>query len=274
MQTETKQCRYGRMTYPLHDVYIGGSLRAYGEYAAHELFYLRFLLRPGHVAIDVGANVGALTVGMADRVGPAGVIHAFEPQRAIHDLLCINVAPFKNIVVHHAAAGPAPGVIRVPPLDYDSVGNFGALSIGGSEGEEVPVLTIDSLNLPQLHLLKIDVEGMEIDVLRGSGETIRRCEPILFVENDREHKSEALISHIFDLGYRLWWHLTPLFRADNFFNNETNVLGNVWYLNMIGFPRHAPVKPPFPEVRSPKDGPRGADGAELKLVRQERLPES
>jgi len=260
MQIETKQCRYGTMSYPPHDRYVGRSLQVYGEYSDLELEFLRLLLRPGDIGLDVGANVGAFTVGMADKVGPSGLIHAFEPQTAICEILRTNAAPFKNIVVHREAAGAEPGILHVPPRDYDQIGNFGGVALGGGEGEEVPVVTIDSLKLPRLRVLKIDVEGMELDALRGADETIRRCEPALYVENDRDDLSEALISHIFGLGYRLWWHLTPMFRPDNFFRHPEDVFGNVWSVNMIGFPRNVPIQLRFAEVRSPQDVARAPDG--------------
>jgi FkbM family methyltransferase len=118
-----------------------------------------------------------MTVGMAQKVGPTGAIHAFEPQGAIHEVLCANVAQLGNVVVHRKAAGAAPGVIHVPPRDYDSAGNFGGVALGGGVGEQVPVVTIDSLKLQRLRLMKIDVEGMELEVLQGAAETIMRCEP-------------------------------------------------------------------------------------------------
>jgi FkbM family methyltransferase len=265
MQTEIKRCRYGTMTYPAHDRYVGRSLHVYGEYADLELDFLRLLLRPGDIAVDVGANIGAMTVGLAERVGPKGRVHAFEPQGPIYEVLRANTAPFPNVTNHRAAAGAAPGTIRVPPRDYDSVGNFGGVALGGGEGDEVPVVTIDSLNLPHLRLMKIDVEGMEIDVLRGAAQTIGRCQPALFVENDRDDRSEALISHIFSLGYRLWWHLTPLFRPDNFSQHAEDVFGNVWSCNMIGFPRNAPIQLRFAEVQSPQDVARGLDGSAFQF---------
>jgi FkbM family methyltransferase len=265
MQTETKQCRYGMMTYPPHDRYVGRSLQVYGEYSDLELDFLRMLLRPGDLGLDVGANLGAITIGMAERVGPSGMIHAFEPQREIFDILSANAHRYPNIIAHCAAVGAAPGAIRVPPRDYDSVGNFGGLALGGEQGEKIQLITIDSLNLARLRLMKVDVEGMELEVLRGAAQTIQRCKPALFVENDRDEKSEALISFIFSLGYRLWWHLTPLYRPDNFKRNPEDVFGNVWSVNMLGFPREVPIQLRFAEVQSPQDVARGLDGSVFRF---------
>ncbi len=262
MQTETKPCRYGKMTYLPHDRYIGRSLQVYGEYSEMEMVLMQHLVRPSDTVLDVGANIGVFTAGLARAVSAMGAVHAFEPQPAIHELLSLNISQnnLRQVTPHKKAAGAAAGTIRVPPRDYDSVGNFGGVSLGGELGEEVPVITIDSLQLGRLRLMKIDVEGMEIDVLRGAEATIRRCEPAIYVENDRDQLSEKLIAHIFGLEYRLWWCVTPMFNPDNFFRHAEDVFGNVWSCNMIGLPRTAGVSLPFAEVLTPQDVARTPDG--------------
>ena len=187
------------------------------------------------------------------------MIHAFEPQGAIHEILRTNVAPLGNVVVHREAAGAADGNFHAPPRAYDNAEDFGKVVAGGA-GEDVPVVTIDSLSLTQLRLLKIDIDGSELDVLKGATETIKRCEPALYVKNDRADRSEQLISHIFGLNYRLWWHLTPMFSPNNFFHHPQDVFGGARSCNMIGFPSSVPITLRFAEVRTPQDVARGLDG--------------
>jgi len=262
MQDRTKDCRYGRLTYLLNDAYIGRSLDVYGEYSEGEIDLFRQLLRPGDVAVDAGANIGALTVAMARLVQPGGVVVAFEPQRAIFDILCNNLRlnGLANVTVYRRAVGSEAGVIRVPPLDYEQTENFGGVALGGSLGEEVNVVTIDSLGLPRLRLLKVDVEGMESEVVTGARATIQRLQPALYIENDRADRSQRLISLLFDIGYRLWWHITPLFNPKNFFGHPRDIFGDVVSFNMIGFPRANPPAIQLPEILSPNDfaGQRGA----------------
>src|SRR4051812_49892110 len=81
MQTGTKDCRHGKLSYLLNDAYIGRSLDVYGEYSEGELELFHQLLRPGDVAVDAGANIGAVTVGMARLFGPGGAGVALEPPR-------------------------------------------------------------------------------------------------------------------------------------------------------------------------------------------------
>jgi FkbM family methyltransferase len=262
MQSKIKDCRHGRIMYLSNDAYIGRSLDVYGEYCEGEIDIFRQLLRPGDVAVDVGANIGALTLGMARVVQSAGAVVAFEPQRAIYDILCNNLRLNKitNVRALRQAVGSAPGVIRVPPLDYRQVDNFGGVALGGPAGEEVDVVTIDSLGLPRLRILKIDVEGMEWEAVTGARSTIGRLQPALYLENDRRDKSPKLISLVFELGYRLWWHITPLFNPMNFFANPQNVFGNTLSFNVIGFPRGNPPAIDLPEILSPDDFALDPDG--------------
>lgn len=240
-----RRCRHGVMAYIVHDSYIGRSLDLYGEFSPGEAALFAQFLKPGMVALDVGANMGAHTVLFANRVGPRGRVIAFEPQRVIHQLLCANIMMngYVNVEARMAAAGSTPGSLKVPPVNYGQAGNYGSLSLGGyQQGETVPVETIDSLNLPHCHFIKADVEGMESDVIRGAAETIKRCRPLLYVENDRREKSKELIELLFGLNYRLYWHLTPYYIANNYFGNAENVFPNTISINMLAVPKESPQR--------------------------------
>jgi hypothetical protein len=124
---------------------------------------------------------------------------------------------------------------------------------------EVPLRTVDSLRLSALRLIKVDVEGMETEVLHGARETIGKCRPILYVENDRESRSEELIAFISELGYQQWWHVVPLFNPNNFAKARHNIFGGTvsvnllcvakeWKTNIIGF---RPVSGPRDSWKSP-----------------------
>jgi FkbM family methyltransferase len=190
-----RRCRHGTMMYLRQDVYIGRSFTEYGEYSEGEVDLFRQCLRPGDVALDIGANLGAHTLPMAQLVGPSGAVFAFEPQRILFQILCANVAlnELPNVHALPVALGRAVGRTKVPALDYRGASNFGGVSLGGAHGEDVPVLTLDQLEVSKIKLIKIDVEGMELDVLAGAKQTLARCRPILYVENDRADKAEALV---------------------------------------------------------------------------------
>lgn len=240
-----KQGRHGPMLYWVNDQYVGRSIDTYGEFSEGETELFRQLVRPGMTVIDVGSNIGAHTLWMAKTVGPQGQVLAFEPQRAVFQLLSGTLAlnDCYNVRAYHAGLGSEAGTVVIPPINYAAGGNFGGLSLGMyKEGEEVPVFTLDSFNLAQCHFVKIDVEGMEREVLVGGEKTLERTNALLYVENDREPKSAELIKWFLDREYRLYWHLPPLFRADNFFGATENIFGNVVSINMVCIPKNHPLK--------------------------------
>jgi len=235
-----RRCRYGFMLYSLHDVYMGRAFELYGEYGEREVALYRQLIKPGHVVIDAGANIGSFTLFFGQAVGRDGLVHAFEPQRVIYHILCANLAlnRLHNVISHWGAVGAAQGRITVPKVDYGKTYNFGGMSLTeGGDGEQVPILTIDGLGLERCDLIKIDVQGMEGEVLAGAVETIERFQPVLYVENDLKEKSGALIGQLFDMGYRLYWHTPRLFNPKNFFKQEKNIYGNRMNINMICLPK-------------------------------------
>ena len=234
-----RRCRHGMMLYRLNDTFIGRSLELYGEMGEREVGVLCGLVAPGDVALEIGSNVGTNVVPLARRVGPQGTVIAFEPQRQVHQMLCANVAlnGFGNVIALWGAAGAEAGWIRVPSINYEAKGNFGGVSLSAEAwGERVPMMTVDGLEMKACRLMKVDVEGMEIEVLKGAAQTIARLRPRLYVENDRREKSAALISHIVALGYRCYWHLPPLFNRDNFRQHAENVFGNIVSVNMLCLP--------------------------------------
>jgi len=254
---ELAECRYGYMLYPMADQYVGGSFQAYGEFSDGEVEAFRHLVQRGSVVLDIGANIGAHTVPLAQLTGPTGIVIAFEPQPILHQMLCANLAlnSVPNALTHGVALSDQPGTCRIPILNYGKPFNFGGVSMDMvSEGESVPVSTLDRFQFQRVDFIKLDVEGFESKVLDGAAETLKRCRPALYVENDRPEKSPRLIQQLMDLGYRLWWHSTPLYRPDNFRDNPENVFGDLASLNMIAVPgdRACPLQG-LRAVKGPQD---------------------
>ena len=239
-----KRCREGALIYNINDRFIGRGLDKYGEISRGEALFLGQIIRPGMTVVEVGANIGLLTIPFARFVAPAGKVIAFEPQRIVHQMLCGNIAlnALENVFTHNSAVGRICGSIMVPPVDYAQIGNFGGIELGAAtRGEQVPLVTIDSLRLEQCDFMKIDVEGMELEVLQGAASTLRQFCPFLYIENDRVHKSRALIGHLLELDYRLYWHTPYLYREDNFFQDAENIFPGTLSDNMIGVPKTRPL---------------------------------
>lgn len=151
-----------------------------------------------HVFVDIGANFGTYTMAMARVVGPRGKVHAFEAQRLIFNTLVGSVAlnSFEHVHCHNMAVGGHIGEIEIPQFNYNEPMNFGSVEFGSEQREllpqsrqhrperveMVPLVTLDSFAFPRVDMIKIDVEGMEMEVLDGAEETLRRCRPILYIE--------------------------------------------------------------------------------------------
>ncbi len=229
----------GSFLYNRNDIFVGKALELYGEYNQFEATFLSQLIQPGYNIIEIGANIGAHTVGMAKKTGPTGTVFAFEPQRGCYAFLQAQIAlnQLNNVYGFNEALGAEEGELWIPPQDYEKIGNFGAVElgkIGSAQHERVKVRRLDNvLGNTVTHLIKIDVEGMEYEVLLGANKTIQRDKPILYVENDRPEKSPALIKEIQSLGYRLWWHLPPLYNPNNTYQNPQSIYGEMASINMF-----------------------------------------
>ena len=147
-------------------------------------------LPPNCVVVDAGANIGLVSIPVAQAIrGKGGIVHAFEVQRMMFYALCGAAAlnDLENLHVHHRGLGAAGAVLKVPRVDYGAAQDFGMVSLSEQEKisayETVQISAIDELSLPRLDFLKIDVEGMEIDVLSGARKTIAAHLPWCWIEN-------------------------------------------------------------------------------------------
>ena len=238
--------RHGSFVYNLHDHYVGKALEFYGEYCEPEIQLFLQLISVGGDVIEIGANIGTHTVPLAR--APSGArVHAFEPQPVVFQNLCANLSVncCENVLAWPMAVSSERGRLIVPAVDYGQAGNFGAVSLA-AEGPGLPVevTTLDSYaaDLASICLIKADVEGMEREVLLGAKQTIQRCRPILYLENDRVKQSKALIETCWELGYRLYWHTPMLYNPDNFFGNPENIYVGVAAFNMLCVPNESAMQ--------------------------------
>ncbi len=219
--------RWGTCEYFLKDEYVGRSMHAYGEYGPAETEKILELRGTG-LFLDVGANIGCISQAV---LADGGRVLAFEPQREVFDVLVKNlVHAGGNFEAMNVAVGSSDGVVKIPVLDYAAKNNIGGLSIGASSNpwgkhRDVSIRSLDSLELEDtVSFIKIDVEGHELEVLKGAVELIKRDKPILYVENDRPNKEYALKQFIREeLGYWMEEHNPTLYREENFFGRKENI---------------------------------------------------
>lgn len=176
-----------------------------GRFTTSEPEYKRLddWVRPGDWVIDVGANVGHYAVRLSKLVGPAGRVMAFEPVPETFEILAslISAAAGRNVSLFNVAASAASGVAGVAlPRFTSGLTNYYMANLT-PEGGEFNVLTIplDSLMPPKpVSLVKIDVEGHELQALEGMQALLRRDRPRLIVEG----RSGDVASFLTALGYR------------------------------------------------------------------------
>jgi len=252
------ETRHGHFMVPPNDAFIGKSLKTYGEYCEGEAALFNLIVPREATVIEIGANIGALTVPLSRSVGPHGMVYAIEPQLPIFNLLCGNLAlnGITNVRPMHCAMGQTHGSVNIPLYDIRDDRNFGGVGLSDNEETQttVPMLTVDKLGLEQCHMLKIDVEGHEIQVLQGALQTIAKHRPILFVENDRQEKSVELIRLIQSMDYDLWWYPVPLFQTTNYNQYPDDIFGDVAARNMLAYPKESKViLSDFRPITNPSD---------------------
>jgi FkbM family methyltransferase len=175
---------------------------------------LRRLVNPGSVIIDAGANVGYFSLLFAKWQRGHGVVHAFEPFPATAEKfernLKLNSPLQRTVALHRSALSDFTGRTKMSVPDQK---NQGCNHLGEEGENEVEVTTLDAFcekeRLTRVDLIKVDVEGSEVALLRGADETIRRFRPILMIEVNPGalqrfgYRSGDLIQAIGKHGYRM-----------------------------------------------------------------------
>jgi len=255
---EIKKCRHGFFAYNKNDTFIGRSLDLYGEWTETEINVLLSLVSPNDIVVDVGAYIGTHTIPFAKATLPKGGVYAIEPQRMAFAFLSTNIAinNLMNVISINKFASDTIKKIKTLILDQTVAQNFGSLRIPNlKKGETIETITIDSLKLSRVRLIKIDVEGDEEKVLIGATATINKYQPILYIECTSPKNSKKIISRVFDLGYQAFWHIFNYYNPDNYFGQKRNVFAKFHpEVNIICFPKATVVEQNmFIEVSGTKD---------------------
>jgi len=173
------------------------------------------------VVLDIGGNIGQTAMMMAKEVGDKGYIYSFEPYpdtfKNFKQNLSLNAALSKRIKIENYALGLSPGNVN---MYQDCITNSGAnRMVHGQLSKvkgfiETPVSTVDVFvknnQLNKVDLIKIDVEGFEMNVLKGAYKTLMEFSPVLFIELDdnnlKKQGSSAVELYEFleNMDYRIY----------------------------------------------------------------------
>lgn len=159
------------------------------------------------VAVQAGGNVGVWAAYLAKAFDRVVTV---EPDAANYECLTRNVPA--NVEHRRAGFGADPGAISMVNVN----GNAGAHYVGGAG--DIPVITIDSLDLPACDLICLDVEGFEPDALRGAEQTIRRFRPVIMFEekglSERYYNQARGTAERWVLGLGVGYKVAHKVRAD------------------------------------------------------------
>jgi len=233
------------------DEFIGKSFREYGEYSELELKTILEFINEGDVIFDIGANIGCFSVPFAKKVGSNGKVYAFEPQKFIFNLLKENAVcnELNNLQIFNNAIGDANTILELNDFDYSQSGNFGGITltenydnsvcakIKGTKKNKIKTLTLNNfLNLKKCNFLKIDVELMESNVLKGAKEFIKKFRPIIWIENHLGYPN-YLNKYLLKINYKPFWAATMMYNPDNHFINDKNYWENILTYNTLAMPK-------------------------------------
>lgn len=176
-----------------NDIIIGHKLLEGNWWELWMMIYFKKYYKPNTNMIDIGANIGTTSLLMEEILDENCIIYCFEPMffNILQKNIYRNVTHNKpgRIMCYNYGLGNSEKTIFVDKINYSEEQNFGAFSLTNidytnNNKNKIPIniITLDSLNLQNISIIKIDVEGMDIDVLDGSYKTILREKPVIIIE--------------------------------------------------------------------------------------------
>lgn len=174
--------------------------RAWHEYLADDIINVYMTEdMDTRVAIDVGANVGMMTIPFARDFQE---VHCFEINPAVRECLKNNTLQYSNVTVYDCGLSSVEGTVDVEINQWS-----GLTKVSDKGTVQLPVRTLDSYAFECVDLIKLDVEWHEYQVLLGAKETIARCNPLIVLEHHTSRTKnnmtlrQLIFNLLFDLGY-------------------------------------------------------------------------
>ena len=243
------KAKHGVFSFCHFDKYIGLSLREYGEFSEIELSLMSKFIMKDDVVFDIGSNIGAFTVPFAKKVGELGQVYAFEPQKVIYELLQDNVNKnkLKNVKIFNVGMGKKKEELELNEIDYSKVGNFGGVSFKYDSSSftkniknkkyKVKIINLNEfMEIEKCNFMKIDVELMELDILTGGKNFLKKFRPILWIENHQFYPNE-INKFLLENDYNAYWAYSNMFNESNYFINDNNYFGELATLNTLAIPK-------------------------------------
>ena len=180
-------------------------------YEPHLIKIFKKLINPNEEIIDLGANIGIHTLFFSKLVGDKGRVVSIEPQKEIFYQLCTNLLlnNIKNVdALNYACTNEQNLYYEMEEIDWSNSGNS---KIQKKHKNRIKSNYIRSIRLDDLDispsLIKIDVQGSELNVLKGGFNLINKCRPIIIIEIEEHHlqefntSSKELLNELLSMDY-------------------------------------------------------------------------
>lgn len=197
---------------PLDD-YVGRAAFYVGELDRKITWVCRRIVRNGDHVLDIGANLGLVTMILAKLVGPSGRVDSFEPIPAMCDLIerAVERNGVEHVHLHRTALGAEAGelTLSVPHGHAGAASFLPELRLADQDELRVPVRTLSEVmadSATRVRLMKIDVEGFESRVLAGGADYFDRLPPeaVLFELYDPDPVGNPVVRFHLDRDYRIF----------------------------------------------------------------------
>lgn len=158
-----------------------------GTYEPEVIAALENHVKEGMVVLDIGANHGYFTILCSQLVGPRGIVYAFEPEPANYQLLAKTLLAndFKNVQAVKLAVSSRSGIEKLF-TEEAYLGTHSLEKKGAGDFIEVDLTSVDDFmklnQVERVDFVKIDVEGHEVEVLKGMTEAMQRWKPSIICE--------------------------------------------------------------------------------------------
>jgi FkbM family methyltransferase len=224
----------------LKKIYYARDLRSFSKEQEPDLKLLEYFVKQGDSVIDIGANYGIYTKALSQLVGSKGHVYSVEPVPATFEILCSNVQKLglKNIDALNCAISDVNGTVTIEIPSYSTGGeNYYQAHIvknddtqPGMKWVHVPSFTIDfkfNSIADKISFIKCDVEGFELECLRGAENLLKINKPGWLIEisedpNNLQSSAHQVFKLLSEKGYNAWWFDNKFLRRWQLGDNSIN----------------------------------------------------
>lgn len=233
---EITDSRVGEFLIYKNDAIISKAIRLFGEYCHAEVDVMKHYLNQNSMYVDIGTNIGYHLVGVHKEVG-CDVI-GFEPNPKHFALATYNSKQYAKIKLVNAAASDHKFSFKMKDFDPGNNGNYGDIHKDDNGQIEVQAIPLDDLTLEACTLIKIDVEGHELEALNGCKKTISKYRPVVMYEAMEWDVWTKCYEFMEERKYKMYWvacRTSPL--AETYKKADENPFGASTVTNILCVPQ-------------------------------------